>query len=999
MQGVDANDAFAELGTSPGRSRLPSRSLSRRPESAGAADALRPASPVFGSSPPPGAQRPLGSESESSFESSLERSSEGESESRNSDGQEVSGESSDGESTGSDEEAAPFAASGARRRALRQTLLTGHLLSLATAPGGALPHALPQLSRALQSAGLLPRWLPPLLQQRPTLFQRAFRQTFAPEAAASVADPAAGWAMQRFWAAAHALAPASGEAPLSRYSLDFDERSPLGRGSFGSVVLAVNRLDGRPYAIKKVPLPDDAVLSSRVLREVATLSRLEHNSVVRYYNAWVESGGGVSSTGEEEGDDSSDWRSSATLGGGTAERAPVRAGRTLYIQMELCRSTLRDALDGPSPPNEAQVWVWMRMLLEGLVHVHSQAVVHRDLKPSNIFLGADSSLKIGDFGLARLDSDAAAPAASAAVASADETQAAGTYWYIAPEARRKLPADSKADIFSLGVVLYEMLRRFSTGMQRAAELAELHASRALPPEFVAAYPRQALLIRLLLRPDPATRPSAAEVLGAALLPPRVGDELLSELMRSIGDGGATRDRVLLSLFGISGAGGRQSQRGAALEEQAAATAALRAAAASQLPGASMGAALERAQVALRAVFRRHGAQPSYPSRALALLSAGDPTPQLPVLDPSGCLLSLRSELRLGFVRRLCALARAGQAPAPALVLRRYEIAAVQRPAPGAPQPGELHQADYDLLGEPGEECGPTLDAEALCVGMEALEALGLRRGAVLLVSHRELLSACWRAAEVPAEQRPAVAALLRAPPPPDAEAAWAELQSRLCDGLGLAQTSWTRLLALHRCSGEPATALPRLRGCLGSAAGSKAAAALASLESICALATSLGLAAASLRIQPLLPPSEAYISGMHFELHVPSAPRAEGAPSRAVAAGGRYDALFEASWPLAQEGAAPTAVGISFSVSRLAQLALPAAASAATDVLVAARGGGGLLAERLALTAALWQAGVRAETLPQPAPSMTKQVRRPRNAPQLVAGCCFRRAQLCLLSS
>jgi hypothetical protein len=179
-----------------------------------------------------------------------------------------------------------------------------------------------------------------------------------------------------------------------------------------------------------------------------------------------------------------------------------------------------------------------------------------------------------------------------------------------------------------------------------------------------------------------------------------------------------------------------------------------------------------------------------------------------------------------------------------------------------------------------------------------------------------------------------------------------------------------RLLPLLPTS--PSTALPRLRGCLGSAAGSKAAAALASLESICALATSLGLAAASLRIQPLLPPSEAYISGMHFELHVPSAPRAEGAPSRAVAAGGRYDALFEASWPLAQEGAAPTAVGISFSVSRLAQLALPAAASAATDVLVAARGGGGLLAERLALTAALWQAGVRAETLPQPAPRVAE---------------------------
>jgi histidyl-tRNA synthetase len=126
-----------------------------------------------------------------------------------------------------------------------------------------------------------------------------------------------------------------------------------------------------------------------------------------------------------------------------------------------------------------------------------------------------------------------------------------------------------------------------------------------------------------------------------------------------------------------------------------------------------------------------------------------------------------------------------------------------------------------------------------------------------------------------------------------------------------------------------------------------------------------------MRIQPLLPPSEPYFSGMFFELH--AAPSARGAPSRAVAAGGRYDALIETAWPLASfAGPAPKAVGLSFSVSRLAQLTLPPA-SPVTDVLVAARGGGGLLAERLALTAELWRAGVRAETLPQPAPSLTQQ--------------------------
>lgn len=133
-----------------------------------------------------------------------------------------------------------LAASGSHRRAFRQALLTGHLLTLATSPGGALPHALPQLCRALHAANMLPQWLPSLLLQRSTLFQRVFRQTFAPEAAASVADPAAGWALQRFWAASTPMTPANDDEPLSRYALDFEERSPLGRGSFGSVVLAVN---------------------------------------------------------------------------------------------------------------------------------------------------------------------------------------------------------------------------------------------------------------------------------------------------------------------------------------------------------------------------------------------------------------------------------------------------------------------------------------------------------------------------------------------------------------------------------------------------------------------------------------------------------------------------------------------------------------------------------------------------------------------------------------
>ena len=89
-----------------------------------------------------------------------------------------------------------------------------------------------------------------------------------------------------------------------------------------------------------------------------------------------------------------------------------------------------------------------------------------------------------------------------------------------PEVSAGLPHDSKVDLYSLGVVLFEMLRPFATGMGRAAELSALRATSAPPPDFVASYPAPAALISKLLCPDPLGRPSAAEAL--AMVPPRVG---------------------------------------------------------------------------------------------------------------------------------------------------------------------------------------------------------------------------------------------------------------------------------------------------------------------------------------------------------------------------------------------------------------------------------------------------------------------------------------------
>ncbi len=75
-----------------------------------------------------------------------------------------------------------------------------------------------------------------------------------------------------------------GHTGLSRYESDFQELRSLGKGGYGVVVSAINRLDGRQYAVKKIKMQSQSPQGfSRLIREVTTLSRLQHPHVVRYF--------------------------------------------------------------------------------------------------------------------------------------------------------------------------------------------------------------------------------------------------------------------------------------------------------------------------------------------------------------------------------------------------------------------------------------------------------------------------------------------------------------------------------------------------------------------------------------------------------------------------------------------------------------------------------------------------------------------------------------------
>ncbi|KAG7380656.1 hypothetical protein PHYPSEUDO_006958 [Phytophthora pseudosyringae] len=96
-------------------------------------------------------------------------------------------------------------------------------------------------------------------------------------------------------------AAAAAERYHSRYHGDFKELGLLGRGGGGEVVKVRNRLDRQLYAVKKVKLdPDDKTMKKKILREVKTISRMQHRHIVRYFQAWIEGESGMSSDDEED---------------------------------------------------------------------------------------------------------------------------------------------------------------------------------------------------------------------------------------------------------------------------------------------------------------------------------------------------------------------------------------------------------------------------------------------------------------------------------------------------------------------------------------------------------------------------------------------------------------------------------------------------------------------------------------------------------------------------
>ena len=259
----------------------------------------------------------------------------------------------------------------------------------------------------------------------------------------------------------------------------YEVLSPLGAGGMGEVYRARDSRLGREVAVKVLPAgySNDPELLRRFEQEARATAALNHPNILALFDI-------------------------------------ARQDESPYIVSELLEGeTLRGRLRGGALPVKTVI-DYALQILRGLVAAHDRGIFHRDLKPENIFVTRTGQIKILDFGLAKLtmpESESIDTLSAGLTTEAATGRGAilGTMGYMSPEQLRGQPSDARGDLFSFGVVLFEML----SGQRpfRGETIADTISAvlREDPPEFVATGrdvpPILERIVRHCLEKDPAAR--------------------------------------------------------------------------------------------------------------------------------------------------------------------------------------------------------------------------------------------------------------------------------------------------------------------------------------------------------------------------------------------------------------------------------------------------------------------------------------------------------------
>jgi len=191
----------------------------------------------------------------------------------------------------------------------------------------------------------------------------------------------------------------------------------LGKGAMGTVYKGIDPAINRPVALKTIRLDfvndpqEEAELKERLHREAQAVGKLSHSNIVTIYDVGSE-------------------------------------GHLQYIAMEYLEGqTLEDLIKKKTRFNYRIIAQIIIQICNALEYAHDRGIIHRDIKPANVMVHHDYRIKVMDFGIARIDSSSMTKTGIAM----------GTPNYISPEQLKGQATDHRADLFSLGVVMYEML--------------------------------------------------------------------------------------------------------------------------------------------------------------------------------------------------------------------------------------------------------------------------------------------------------------------------------------------------------------------------------------------------------------------------------------------------------------------------------------------------------------------------------------------------------------
>lgn len=282
----------------------------------------------------------------------------------------------------------------------------------------------------------------------------------------------------------HPSAPRPTIGYVGRYAL----KAVLGEGGLGTVFAAWDPLLSRAVAVKTLRLhAETEALGARddlILNEARAAARLSHPHIVTVFDA-----------------------------------GPSEQG--IYIAMEPLRGRdLRHLMQEGWRPNPAEAAQVVRRVADALAYAHGKGVVHCDIKPANIFMVGRKQPKVLDFGIARIAQREAPANEPAPAGTPAETPVAGSPYYLAPEQLRGEAVDRRCDVYSLGVVMFELLtgQRPYTGatiedINRAVLTAPMPQARQVQPKVPATL--SAIAARAMAR-DPGDRYASARHLSMDL---------------------------------------------------------------------------------------------------------------------------------------------------------------------------------------------------------------------------------------------------------------------------------------------------------------------------------------------------------------------------------------------------------------------------------------------------------------------------------------------------